>query len=297
MMVIKESTGEKIFKVFNYSFLTGLGFLTFYPFFYILILSLNDGFDSLKGGLYFWPRELTLQNYIKAFEDPLILNAFSISIFRTVVGTFLCVLLTALAGYALARKDLPGRGIITFFFFFTTIFTGGLIPFFILLRSLHLTSSVWIYILPYLYQFFNIIIMRTYFQTIPNELRESAVIDGCGELKMFFKIFFPLSLPMIATITLFYGVGHWNDWFVGAFFVADKNLKPAATILQKILSETNFEQATDTNRMNFNINRAKTTPEALRMAFLMITTLPILCVYPFLQKYFIKGIMIGSIKG
>ncbi|WP_105614096.1 carbohydrate ABC transporter permease [Vallitalea okinawensis] len=296
-MVLKESIGEKIFKVCNYTFLTFLGFSTFYPFFYILILSFNDGYDALKGGLYFWPRVFTLQNYIKAFEDPLILNAFGISLFRTVVGTFLAVLLTALAGYALARKDLPGRGIITFFFFFTTIFSGGLIPFFILLRSLHLTRSVWIYVLPYLYSFFNIVIMRTYFQTIPDEMRESAVIDGCGELGIFLKIYLPLSGPMLATITLFYGVGHWNDWFVGAFFVSDKSLKPAATLLQKILSETNFEQATDTNRMNFNINRAKTTPEALRMAFLMIITFPIICVYPFLQKYFVKGVMIGSVKG
>ncbi|GMQ62039.1 carbohydrate ABC transporter permease [Vallitalea maricola] len=296
-MVEKQSTGGKVFKVLNYTLLSALGFVTFYPFFYILILSLNDGYDALKGGLYFWPRVFTFDNYIKAFEDPLILNAFGVSIFRTVVGTFLCVFLTALAGYALSRKDLPGKGIITFFFFFTTIFTGGLIPFFILLRSLRLTSSIWIYILPYLYQFFNIIIMRTYFQTIPEELRESATIDGCGELKIFLKIYLPLSLPMIATITLFYGVGHWNDWFVGAFFVSDKKLKPAATILQKILSETNFEQATDTKNMNYNISRAKTTPEALRMAFLMIITLPIVCVYPFLQKYFVKGIMIGSIKG
>lgn len=296
-MVLKESKGEKIFKVLNYTFLTLFGFSTFYPFFYILILSLNDGYDALKGGLYFWPRVFTLQNYIKAFEDPLIINAFGISLFRTIVGTSLAVLLTALAGYALSRKNLPGRGIITFFFFFTTIFSGGLIPFFILLRSLHLTSSVWIYVLPYLYSFFNIVIMRTYFQTIPDELRESATIDGCGELGIFFRIFLPLSGPMLATITLFYGVGHWNDWFVGAFFVSDKSLKPAATLLQKILSETNFEQATDTNRMNFNINRAKTTPEALRMAFLMIITFPIICVYPFLQKYFVKGVMIGSIKG
>ena len=301
-MAIRESLGEKIFRVFNYTALSLLGAATFYPFYYVLVQSLNDGRDALKGGLYFLPRVWTLANYMKAFEDPIIVNAFMITLFRTIVGTVLSVLLTAMAAYALARKDLPGRSAISFYFFVTTIFSGGMIPFFIVLRELHLTSTIWIYILPAVYSFFNLIVMRTYFQSsIPFELWESATIDGYNEQKIFFKIYLPLSLPMLATITLFVGVGHWNDWFTGAYYVTDKKLRPAATILQQILSEANFEQSTDVagnyRRGSSLVSAANTTPESLRMAFVMIITIPIIFIYPFLQRYFVNGIMIGSIKG
>lgn len=301
-MVVKESFGEKLFKAINYSLLTLLGISTFYPFYYVLVQSLNDGKDALKGGLYFFPRVWTLANYTKAFEDPIILNAFGISVFRTIVGTLLSVLLTAMAAYALARKNLVGKSIISFYFFITTIFSGGMIPFFIVLREFRLTSSLWIYILPSIYSFFNLIIMRTYFQSsIPFELWESATVDGCSEQRIFFQIYLPLSLPMLATIVLFVGVGHWNDWFTGAYYVTDKQLRPAATILQQILSEANFEQSTDVAgnyRQNASVSStANTTPESLRMAFVMIITLPIIFIYPFLQKYFVNGIMIGSVKG
>ena len=301
-MAIRESLGEKIFRVFNYTALSLLGAATFYPFYYVLVQSLNDGRDALKGGLYFLPRVWTLANYMKAFEDPIIVNAFMITLFRTIVGTVLSVLLTAMAAYALARKDLPGRSAISFYFFVTTIFSGGMIPFFIVLRELHLTSTIWIYILPAVYSFFNLIVMRTYFQSsIPFELWESATIDGYNEQKIFFKIYLPLSLPMLATITLFVGVGHWNDWFTGAYYVTDKKLRPAATILQQILSEANFEQSTDVagnyRQGSSLVSAANTTPESLRMAFVMIITIPIIFIYPFLQRYFVNGIMIGSIKG
>jgi len=295
----KESFGQKVFNVLNYFILLVFGFSTLYPFIYFLVLSLNDGHDAMRGGIYFWPRVFTLDNYIKAFENPYILSSFYISVFRTVIGTLISVILSAALAYALTKKDLPGRTAIIFYFFLTTLFNGGLIPFYLLLRELGLTKSVWIYVLPFLYNFFNVIIMRTFFDSIPKSLGESATIDGCNDIQIFWKIYIPLSWPVIATIALFYGVTHWNDWFTGSFFVSNRSMVPAATLLQQILTEASFESSGGIGNTNILMEerRSNTTPEALRMTFLIITIIPIVCVYPFLQKYFVKGVMIGSIKG
>lgn len=298
-MVTRESAGEKVFKVFNYILLTIFALSTLYPFHEALIKSLNDGWDAMKGGLYLLPRVWTLDNYKKAFEDTIIFNAFGVSIFRTVVGTTINVVLTGMAAYALARKDLPGKRFITFFFFLTTIFYGGMIPTYLLLRTLHLTGNIWVYILPNIFAFIYIVFMRSYFETLPDELRESATLDGCGELRMFMQIYVPLSLPMIATITLFYGVGHWNDWFFGAYYINKPSLKPAATVLYEKLSQMTYQQAVSRpgTQVQVNITRpGATTPDSVRMAFLMVITLPIVCIYPFLQKYFVKGITLGAVK-
>ncbi len=303
MESIRKNPLQKGFKFFNVSVLSIFGFTTIYPFIYFIILSLNDGQDALKGGIYFLPRVITLENYIKAFENNLILNAFGVSIFRTCVGTIISLILTSTLAYALTKKGLPGRSGIVFFFFFTTLFNGGMIPFYILLRQLGLTKSVWIFVLPFLFNFFNTIIMRTFFDAIPESLCEAAVIDGCNDIQIYGKIYLPLSLPVLATIALFFGVTHWNDWFTGAVYVTNKNLLPAATLLQQILTEASFESSGgggqslgQTNAM-METAKSHTTPEALRMTFLIITTLPIVCVYPFLQKYFVNGVMVGSVKG
>ncbi len=290
----------QISTIINYGALCVLGIITLYPFIYILVLSFNDGYDTLKGGIYFWPREITFENYIKVFQDSNILNAYGITIFRTVVGTLIGTIMCSMLAFALAFKNLPGRRFIVFFFFFTTIFSGGMIPYYILLRQLNLTQSIWVYVLPQLYNFFNIMLLRTYFETIPESIGESARIDGCGYSRVFVQMFLPLSKSVIATIMLFFGVAHWNEWFTGAYYVQNKDLFPVATLLQNILNEATFESATfDATKMNTGIATAitSTTPESLKMAFIMVMTLPILCVYPFLQKYFVKGIMLGSVKG
>lgn len=298
----KKTIHDTIFNVVNYSLLALLAVSTLYPFLYFLVLSFNDGFDTLKGGIYFWPRAFTLDNYKKAFQNPLILNSFQISILRTVIGTSLSLLLTTMMAYALTKKKLPGRTFFIFFFYFTTLFSGGLIPKYVLYRDLHLTNNFWIYVLPGIYSFYNAIIIRTFFDGIPASLSESAMLDGCSDNRIFFKIYLPLSLPVLATVALFCGVGHWNDWFTGAFFVTNEKLIPAATLLNKLLSEASFETSMaggdKMQQMDRMMQTVKTnvTPEALRMTFLIIITLPIVCVYPFLQKYFVKGVMVGSIK-
>ncbi|SDX71265.1 carbohydrate ABC transporter permease [Paenibacillus sp. CF384] len=303
MGVRKLSASDRFYSTVNYALLLIFCLTALYPFIYFLALSFNDGYDAMKGGIYFFPRVGTLENYTKAFNNPQILNSFWISISRTVIVTVGSTLLTALLAYGLSRKGLPGRKYIVFFFFFTTLFSGGLIPTFILYRELHILNTYWVLVLPSLYSFFNAIIMKTFFDGIPLGLSESARIDGASELSVFWRIILPLSMPVMATIALFVGVGVWNDWFTGQFFIQKEDLQPAATFLNKMISEASFQSMTGSSSgssiKNMNENQMAlrgVTPEALRMTFVIIITAPIICVYPFLQKYFVKGVLVGSLK-
>ena len=303
MSVRKLTASDRIYRFINYTILIIFSLTALYPFIYFLALSFNDGYDAMKGGIYLFPREFTLENYKKAFSHPQIMNAFGISIMRTVIVTISSVILCAMMAYALSKKGLPGRKYIIFFFFFTTLFGGGLIPTFILFRQIGIYDTFWVMVIPHLYSFFNAVIIRTFFMGIPASLPESATIDGASELDIFFKIMFPLSMPVLATIGLFIGVGNWNDWFTGQFYIQKAELKPAATFLNQMISEASFESMTarsdGSQIIQMNEEQMKLrgiTPEALRMTFVMIITVPIVCVYPFLQKYFVKGVLLGSLK-
>lgn len=296
-MKIRESRGRKIFKVCNYTFLTLLGVATFYPFWYVLIASFNTGRDFMRGGVWLFPREFTLENYQLAFEDPSIVNALVISILATILSVAFGLVCTALAAYAMSVKTLPGRTFINFFWYFTTIFGGGMVPYYMVLRNLHLTGSFWLYVIPSLYSFYNFVLLRTNFAGIPAELRESAQLDGASDLTIMSRIYIPLSKPILATLALFIGVGKWNDWFTGAYYQSKTALYPAATLLQKILSE-----ASATNQIKLGQETqigtvTSYTSQSLQMAFVIILTMPIVIIYPFLQKYFVKGVMVGSVKG
>ncbi|MGN7356431.1 carbohydrate ABC transporter permease [Paenibacillus sp. SAF-054] len=291
-----------VFNVLNYILLTLFGFLMIYPFIYILIYSLNDGKDSMLGALYFYPRKFTLENYAQVFDNRQIWQAYKITILRTLIGTSLHVLLCTLMAYALSKRTLPGRTFFTFYIFLPTIFSAGFIPYFITLQKLHLINSFWVYVIPMLFNFMHIVIIRTFLQGIPEEIEESARIDGLNDFQIFLRIILPLSGPVIATISLFIGVAHWNDWFTGAYYVSNKNLIPVQTLLQQMLTEaealsSSMQRAAQQGGQTVNVNMAGATPESLRMALLVITVFPILCVYPFLQRYFVKGVMIGSVKG
>ncbi|HLU22268.1 carbohydrate ABC transporter permease [Lederbergia graminis] len=291
-----------LFSIINYSLLALFAFTTLYPFIYILAYSLSDGVEAMKNTIYFLPKGFTFENYITIFKDTKFLGAYQITILRTLIGTVLHVFLSALFAYALTRKNLPGRSFFTFFIFIPTLFSGGLIPTFVLYRDLGLINSFWVYVIPFLYSFFHIIILRTFFQQIPSSLEESAKMDGCGDFQIFMRIIMPLSIPVLATIGLFNGVFHWNDWFTGTYFVTSKELLPVQTLLNNLLNESQAladaaKRASEIGTSTGLVNASQTTPESLRMATLMIATLPILCLYPFLQKYFVKGVMIGSIKG
>ncbi|WP_317890665.1 carbohydrate ABC transporter permease [Paenibacillus arenilitoris] len=297
-----ETRRFSAFNAFNYVLLALFGFSMIYPFIYILVYSLNDGKDSMMGALYFLPRKFTLDNYVEVFENARIWKAYQITVFRTLLGTFLHVLLCTLMAYALSKKTLPGRTFFTFYIFLPTIFSAGFIPYFITLQKLHLINTFWVYVIPFLFNFMHIVIIRTFLQGIPEELEESARIDGYGDFQIFLRIILPLSGPVLATIALFIGVTHWNDWFSGAYYVSDKELIPVQTLLQEMLTEaealsSSMQRAAEQGGQTINANAAGATPESLRMALLVITVFPILCIYPFLQRYFVKGVMIGSVKG
>lgn len=292
----KLTTSQKVFQVFNYIFLSLLGIVTLFPFWYVMVASFNDGRDFTKGGVYLWPRVFTLENYKLAFENEQIFNSLGISIARTVLGVILGLFFTALIAYAVSIKTMPGRTFLNFFFYFTTIFGGGMIPYYMLLRDLNLTKSFWLYVIPGIYSFFNFMLLRTNFATIPPELRESAQIDGAGDFRTLFQIYIPLSMPILATLALFIGVGHWNDWFTGAYYQSNVNLYPAATLLQKLLKEASSTIKSGQESVAAGALQSY-TPQSLQMAFVMLITMPIVMVYPFLQKYYVKGVMVGSVKG
>lgn len=296
-MVQDKSKAYIIGSTINYIALALLCFIMVYPFIYFLVLSFNDGVDAMRGGIYFWPRKFTLENYMAAFKNEEMADAFKISILRTIIGTVLGLFLRTTVGYTLSRKQLWGRTGITFFFYITTLITGGTVPNYILYRQLHLLNNFWIYILPGLYSFFDIVMLRTYFSGIPDSMEEAAYVDGSGPLRTFFSIYIPLATPILATLALFTAVAQWNDWFAGAFFVTDTKLQPAATLLQRLISEVDLTKLSNQEHMDQVVGKAQTTPESLRVTFIMIMTIPILCIYPFLQKYFVKGVMVGSVKG
>lgn len=294
---MRETKGQKIFKVFNYTFLALLGLITFYPFWYVLIASFNTGRDFIRGGVWLYPREFTLENYGLAFRDDRILTSLGISVSSTILLCLCGLAFTALAAYAMSVKTLPGKTFMNFFWYFTTIFGGGMIPYYMVLRSVGLTSSFWLYIIPSIYSFYNFILLRTNFAAIPYELRESAQLDGASEWTILSRIYIPLSKPILATLTLFIGVGRWNDWFTGAYYQAKTELYPAATVLQKILSEATASSQVKVGQETTVGSMTSYTSMSLQMAFVMILTMPIVVVYPFLQKYYVKGVMVGSVKG
>lgn len=297
--MVKLTLGDKVMATVIYTFLTLLAFVTFYPFWNSLVISFNSGQDTMLGGLTFWPREFTLANYELVFKDKRLINAFIVSVLRTIVGTFLSVMATAILAYGLSKKELIGRKFFMIFCLITMFFSGGLIPTFLLVRSLGLMDSFWVMIIPTLISVWNMIIFRTFFQQLPAGLEESAKIDGCGYWSTFFRIVLPLSGPVIATLALFTAVFHWNDWFFPTIYISSENLIPIQTLLQKVLKANTVSQAMSQVDAGAAAHMSKlntVTGKSLSMAIMMVATLPIVMVYPFVQKYFVKGVLIGSLK-
>ncbi|BBH23775.1 maltose ABC transporter permease [Paenibacillus baekrokdamisoli] len=295
----KLSVGEKVFKVINYLIIIALCLSIILPFLNIIALAFNPGKDAEKGGIFFWPRIWSLDNFKHAFQAASIGVAFKISIFRTVVGTIASVLLSAMAAYALKSKTLPGGRFFMMMIFFTMLFGGGTIPFYMLLKSIHLTDTIWVYIIPSLYSAWNLIVFRTFFQQIHASLEESARIDGYNDMQIFMKIIMPLSRPVMAVIALFTAVGHWNDWFTGAFFVRKESLRPLSTLLQEMLMSAEAMRDTLNQAAGTRYDlllKIQITSNSLKMATIVIVVTPIILIYPFVQRYFAKGVMIGSMK-
>ncbi|GIP31579.1 carbohydrate ABC transporter permease [Paenibacillus sp. J2TS4] len=297
--MIRDSMGDRVLTSLIYVFLTVLAFSTFYPFWNSLVISFNEGIDTSKGGITFWPREFTLDNYKIVFEDSRLMNGFIIAALRTVIGTVSAILATSIFAFGMSKKELIGRKYYMIMCIITMYFHGGLIPTYMLIRGLGLFNSFWVFIIPGLISVWNMIIFRTFFHGLPQGLEESAKIDGCGNWGTFFRIVLPLSGPVVATLSLFTAVAHWNEWFVASIYITNENLLPIQTVLRQILfSNIASEQMSNIDVSSIaHLNAAKKiTSKSLTMATIMVATIPIVCVYPFLQKYFVKGVLIGSMK-
>jgi putative aldouronate transport system permease protein len=296
----KLSPGEKAFRIVNALLLILLCLTIILPFLNVIALAFNEGKDAEQGGIYFLPRTWSLENFEELFSSGNIMQAFFISMFRTVIGTVASVIFTAMAAYALKSRTMPGVKLFTMAIFFTMLFNGGLIPYYILLKDIHLTNSIWVYIIPSLYSVWNILIMRTFFQQISGSLEEAARIDGYNDFAIFWRIIMPLSKPVVAVISLFNAVSHWNDWFTGAFFVRNGDLRPLSTLLQEMLTRQESLKRLLTNMAsgaNLDmLDRMHVTGNSLKMATIVIVVTPIIMIYPFIQKFFAKGVMIGSLK-
>ncbi|MGY4105281.1 carbohydrate ABC transporter permease [Ignavigranum ruoffiae] len=271
------------------------------PFLHILALAFNSGKDAAVGGIWFWPRAWSFENFAEVFKQDNLLTGLGISIFRTVVGTVIGVFLMAMCAWALTIPGLPFSSQITFFIFFTMLFSGGTVPYYLVLSELGLTNSIWVYILPSLYSVTNILLLRSSFKQLPMSIMEAARIDGMGEFKIFTNIVLPMSKPTVATVALFTAVGHWNDWFSGSFYVRKAELKPLATILQEMLTRQAsladvLLKAGSSSAAYQQLDAIEITGQSLQMATIIVVILPIIVMYPFIQKYFVQGITIGSVK-
>jgi putative aldouronate transport system permease protein len=285
-----------LFDAVNLLVMLGVVFATLYPFWFVIVNSLNEGMDGLRGGIYWWPRVFSLENYRIVFKDASILRAFAVSVLRTVVATTVTVFFTAMVAYALSKRQLVGRKAYMAVGTVTLFFGGGLIPYFLLIRSLGLLDSFFVYVFPTMFSFYNLLIFQAFFREIPAELEESAWIDGAGNFRIFLQLTIPLSGPVLATIALFVGVYNWNDYFFGIIFINNAKLQPIQTFLYRVIAESQSGQMV-TAILSSAVQARRVTAQGIRMATMMVATAPILFVYPFLQRYFVKGMLLGSIKG
>ncbi len=271
-------------------------FMLLYPLWNVLIVSFNEGRDAMLGGIYWWPRKPTLENYRTVFRNTMIYRSFGVSVARTILATGLHVGFTSMVAYGLSKRHLVGRKIYLAIGTLTLFISAGLIPYFLLLRDLGMYDRFAVYILPTAFSFYNLIIFQSFFRELPPDIEESARIDGANDLYIFARIVLPLSRPVLAVIALFVGVYNWNDFFYGVIFIKRSALMPIQTVLYRVISE-----ATAANEMLSmvpgGLRNSAVTSQALRLATMVITTFPIVCVYPFLQKYFVKGLLLGAIKG
>ncbi|MFF2093394.1 carbohydrate ABC transporter permease [Paenibacillus sp. NPDC058174] len=286
-----------LFMTAVYTFIVAIFIVTFYPFWNIFIISLNSAEDTLRGHLYLWPREFSLASYKQILTDSEIWMAIRITLLRTLIGTPLAVITISMLSFALSKKELVAGRFWTLYFVFTMYFGGGLIPYYMVLKSYHLIDNFMVFVVPGLMNVFYMIIVRTFMQGLPQELDESAKMDGANYIQIFFRIILPLTTPVLATIGLFTAISHWNSWFDSYVFTYNPDLKTLQAVLVKILNQYQTgSMVGDAQAMANSAKRMAVSPDTIRMAATMVATLPIIMVYPFLQKYFVKGMTLGAVK-
>ncbi|GJM79082.1 carbohydrate ABC transporter permease [Paenibacillus timonensis] len=291
----RRTKGEVVFDTLNNLGMLLICFVTLYPIWYVLINAFNDGKDAMLGGIYWWPRVFSLENFKAVFDNPGIMTAMGLTVAKTVIGVVAHVFFTAMVAYAFSRRDLIGGKLYILLGTITMIFSGGLIPTFLLIRDLHMLDNFMVYIIPVLFSFFDLIIFMTFFREIPDGLEEAARIDGANDWTVFLRVVLPVSMPVLATIALFHGVYQWNDYFTGIIYVNNENLQPIQTFLYRVVAQSSSNIMT--TAVQGSAVTKTVTSQSIKLATMVVTTLPIVFAYPFLQRYFVKGMMIGSIKG
>jgi putative aldouronate transport system permease protein len=292
--MMRRSFLQRTFETVNVVYLTVLALVMVLPFLLVLGTSLSTEKSIILHGYTIWPREFSLDAYKFVIRGGSIFRAYGVSIFVTLVGTLIAVLITSMAGYAISRKSLRYRNAIALIFYFTMLFNGGIVPWYIMINNMGLRNSIWVLILPICFSPFLMLLIRNFFLTLPDAVIESVKLDGAGEMTIFLKIIIPMSLPGFATITLFYMLSFWNDWWLALCFIDKEALFPLQYLLRKVLSSTLYAGQ---GGMQSKMNVGTAPTETAKTATSIFTIGPIILVYPFIQKYFIKGITIGAVKG
>ncbi|MEC0125477.1 carbohydrate ABC transporter permease [Paenibacillus pabuli] len=293
--MIKESGWfDRVFTILNYTFLILLVIVTLYPLLYVLFASLSDSAQLLANkGLLWKPVGFSLEAYKSVLANPGIATGFRNTLFILVFGVIVNLFMTALGAYVLSRKNVMWNKVFMFFIVFTMFFGGGLIPLYLVVKGVGLLDTLWSTILPFAISTFNLIIMRTSFMGIPDSLEESAKIDGANHFTILFRIIIPLSMPVIAVMILYYAVDKWNGWFYASVFIKSRELFPLQLVLREIL----IANSTESMSAGASAGDRFQIGETIKYATIMVATIPILCIYPFLQRFFVKGVMVGSLKG
>lgn len=296
MMIAKRKTAsDVIFEIVNILFLLLCCIIVIYPIYYMLIVSLSDGYAVIRGEVKLLPVGLNFTSYQAVLANPDIPRSYWNTVVYTTVGTLIAVAMTACCAYPLSRKKFFGRNLFTFMIIFTMFFDAGMISNFMVIDSLKLLNTIWAIVLPGAISAWNMVLMRTFFQQLPEELYESAYLDGANDLIVFTKVVIPLSIPTIATMVLFYAVAHWNSWFSALIYLDDKAFYPVQLIMRNIvLSGETTAMSSSASALTGDMGMITTN---IKYAVVFITMLPILCVYPFVQKHFVKGVMVGALKG
>jgi len=299
---VYSSIPDKVFDVSNIIFMICLMVVTLYPFMNMFALSFNDANDSIRGGIYIWPREWTWANYQYILNESSIFHATFISAARTIIGTVVSVFCTAMLAYTISRQEYVLKKFVTIAFIFTMYFNGGLIPNYLLTKELGLLNNFWVYIIPGIIGVFNMIVVRSFIEGLPEGIMESARIDGAGEFTTFMKIVLPLTVPALATVSLFVAVSQWNSWFDVFLYNSSRlDLSTLQYELMKILSTSNTAASSGGTAADAFAgaqgNVTSVTPTSIRATMTIVASLPIIIVYPFLQKYFVQGMTVGGVKG
>ena len=283
-------------KLLIYTLLVLLSATIVIAFWHLLNLSLSPSHIATRGGLLLYPREATWDNYSRVIGNRYIWMGYKNTLIRTLIGTVLQLFFTAMGAYVLSKRYFPHRTFWTLFIVFTMFFSGGLIPTYLVVKNLGLLNTYSSMILPGFISAYNMVIIRNYFQSLPEEIEESCMIDGAGRMRIFWQFILPLSTPILATVALWLAVGHWNAWFDVLIYISDKEKRTLQVVLRNIIVTGTQELDTDASAHSV-ADEPLVSPEGLKAASIYVATIPILCVYPFLQRYFVKGIMVGSLKG